>query len=187
MLIKRFINHALISSLILHLCVALLLVGLNPSSLAPKNFRPPLEVGIAPAQETKARLHFVKTTETHETTTAVTALAVAALPVESIQSPAPPEWTSFSTEVRQLIESHLHYPLSLRRRGVQGRAIIKLVFANDGQPRSIEIAHSSGSPELDQLALESARSVSKWPPVPQSPTPQNDTVLNLPIEFKINP
>lgn len=45
------------------------------------------------------------------------------------------------------------YPWSARRRGIEGRVVIRLEVAADGCPTQVELVHSSGDAALDRAAL----------------------------------
>lgn len=45
------------------------------------------------------------------------------------------------------------YPWSARRRGIEGRVVIRLEVGADGRPTQVELIHGSGSDALDQAAL----------------------------------
>lgn len=45
------------------------------------------------------------------------------------------------------------YPWSARRRGVEGRVVVRLEVGADGCPTQVELVHSSGSDTLDQAAI----------------------------------
>lgn len=45
------------------------------------------------------------------------------------------------------------YPWSARRRGIEGRVVIRLEVGADGRPTQVKLIHGSGSDALDQAAL----------------------------------
>lgn len=49
------------------------------------------------------------------------------------------------------------YPWSARRRGIEGRVVLRLEVGADGLPTGIELVHSSGSDALDQAAIAALR------------------------------
>lgn len=49
------------------------------------------------------------------------------------------------------------YPWSARRRGIEGRVVLRLEVGADGLPTGIELVHSSGSDALDQAAMAALR------------------------------
>lgn len=65
----------------------------------------------------------------------------------------------------------------------EGKVILRVVVSPDGNPKQIELAHSSGSERLDKAALAAVR---RWRFVParQGETVIEATVL-VPIIFKL--
>ena len=57
------------------------------------------------------------------------------------------------------------YPESARRRGDQGRVIVRVSVSADGEPLTLSIARSSGSTVLDEAAISAVR---QWRFVPAS-------------------
>lgn len=49
------------------------------------------------------------------------------------------------------------YPWSARRRGIEGRVVIRLEVGADGHPTQVELIHSSGDDALDRAALTTLR------------------------------
>ena len=84
--------------------------------------------------------------------------------------------------VRTKIQNELHYPISLRRRHITGLVNLKISLNQNGTLAGLELTQSSGTPELDQLALESVRSAAPFPPTALS---TSNLILDLPIDFKI--
>lgn len=72
------------------------------------------------------------------------------------------------------------YPANLAARGVQGRAVVRVRVAADGKARSVAIAESSRSRELDKAALALARS---FPYAPAKKGVAPEEVL-VPIRFR---
>lgn len=75
------------------------------------------------------------------------------------------------------------YPWSARRRGIQGRVVIRLAVAADGRPTDAEIVQSSGDTGLDQAALITLR---HWrlQPAQAGGVPVAGYIL-IPIVFKL--
>lgn len=48
------------------------------------------------------------------------------------------------------------YPWSARRRGVEGRVVLRLEVGADGRPTGVELVHGSGHDVLDQAAITTA-------------------------------
>ena len=75
------------------------------------------------------------------------------------------------------------YPESARRRGQQGRVLLRVEVAADGQPVSVAVATSSGVASLDSAALSA---VQRWRFVPATrggqPVP---AVAEVPVRFQL--
>ncbi len=94
--------------------------------------------------------------------------------------PVGPEFAVYLMQIRSKIERSIEYPLSLRRRGVTGVVQLVLLIDPQGALKSVQIAESSGTPDLDQLAVDAARRSSPFPRVGSG-----DLKLKLPVQFKI--
>ncbi len=75
------------------------------------------------------------------------------------------------------------YPLSARRRGIEGRVLVRAEVLADGSCNRVELKKTSGSELLDQAALEAVR---KWHFVPAKKGAQAITAwVEVPITFKL--
>lgn len=75
------------------------------------------------------------------------------------------------------------YPLAARRRGVEGRVIVRAEVLADGTCSRVELKKTSGYDPLDQAALEA---VKKWRFVPARKGSQAVTAwVEVPITFKL--
>jgi protein TonB len=76
------------------------------------------------------------------------------------------------------------YPAFSRRRGEEGRVLLRVHVASDGSPSEVEIRTSSGVERLDRAALDAVR---RWRFVParQGDTPVDAWVL-VPIRFSLD-
>ena len=75
------------------------------------------------------------------------------------------------------------YPLLARRNGVEGRVNLKVLVTRDGRAAQVQVQDSSGSPALDNAALEA---VKNWQFVParRGQEPLEAWVI-VPIIFKL--
>lgn len=75
------------------------------------------------------------------------------------------------------------YPLLARRRGQQGRVVLRLEVSPQGVPTAVRVQRSSGVASLDRAARET---VSRWRFVParSAGRPQAATV-EVPVEFRL--
>jgi len=75
------------------------------------------------------------------------------------------------------------YPLSARRRGIEGRVLVRAEIQADGSCSRVALKKTSGSDLLDQAALEAVR---KWHFVPAKKGSQAITAwVEVPITFKL--
>ncbi len=89
----------------------------------------------------------------------------------------------YYSEVRARIQSHIHYPPAIARKRIQGQVQVALTLLANGSIQSVEISRSSGSSDLDQLAL---RSVQAAAPFPAFQTDASSVrKLELPIDFRL--
>jgi TonB family protein len=94
----------------------------------------------------------------------------------ALDSPTPSDLQA----LRERIEDQLRYPYSFRRRGIQGRATLAVSLDENGRAQDIRISQTSGSAELDALALEAARAAAPFPAL----SPARAVSFVLPIEFR---
>jgi TonB family protein len=98
---------------------------------------------------------------------------------------APSALDLYAAQVRERVQEKLRYPLSLRRREVAGRVHLHLILNANGLAQALEISESSGSHELDELALEAARAGAPYPAAAAELVRTGNLILDLPIEFKL--
>lgn len=106
-------------------------------------------------------------------------------PPASAGAAAQSELEAYALLVRERIGAILQYPLSLRRRGVSGRVDLKLRLDATGHLQSQEVSESSGSSELDALALEAAKAAQPYPAPSEGLKKLGSLLLSLPVEFKL--
>jgi protein TonB len=75
------------------------------------------------------------------------------------------------------------YPESARRRGIQGRVLVRVSVSTDGTPLAVSVDESSGAASLDDAAVAA---VQKWRFVPanQGSKPIPGTA-EVPIVFRL--
>lgn len=83
----------------------------------------------------------------------------------------------WAARLRERVQGQLQYPFALRRRRIEGRVNLTLLV-NNGTALT-EVASSSGSAELDHLALEAANQATRELP----PTPGFQGRIQLPVDF----
>jgi protein TonB len=78
-----------------------------------------------------------------------------------------------------------HYPLAARRLGVEGVVTLDVLVRPDGSPAEVRIRSSSGSPLLDDSAVETVRSRWRFIPARRGNVPVESRV-SFPIRFKLD-
>ncbi|NBV05944.1 MAG: energy transducer TonB [Proteobacteria bacterium] len=76
-----------------------------------------------------------------------------------------------------------YYPLSAKRKGIQGKVLLSVVVKVDGTAAAVNVSRSSGSSDLDEAALEA---VKQWKFIPARNKGQFvQASVIVPVEFKI--
>lgn len=75
------------------------------------------------------------------------------------------------------------YPASAKRKGIQGKVLIKVAVKIDGTPEMVQISRSSGSEDLDEAAIDAVKQW-KFIPARRSGELVQANVI-VPVEFKI--
>jgi protein TonB len=79
--------------------------------------------------------------------------------------------------IRTAIERAKYYPLTAKRRGIEGTATVEFAINDDGMPGNINIATSSGSDILDNAALTTITRA--------APFPHDIRTIRVPISFRL--
>jgi TonB family protein len=114
-----------------------------------------------------------------------TAGAAASAPAAPGATSDPSAIGAYAAQVRERISLNLRYPLSLQRRGVSGHASLRITLSPGSPTAESQLIQSTGSAELDELALEAARAASPFPPAPPGVAEDAPLVLNVPVEFRL--
>lgn len=83
------------------------------------------------------------------------------------------------------IQKNLHYPEIARKAGIEGRVILNVLIAENGEVEEVKVLESLGHNGCDEAAMEAVRSV-KWKPAMQQGKPVKVWV-GIPVIFKVNP
>lgn len=89
-------------------------------------------------------------------------------------------------QIHGQIEASLDYPLSIRRRKIQGKVTLKMGLDSQGQVESLSVAKTSGYPELDQLALEAVSRAKPFVCLSEKEKMTGKLSLSLPVDFKLD-
>lgn len=79
--------------------------------------------------------------------------------------------------IRDHIQYRVVYPNIARKRGWQGKVVVKFIVCEDGRVTGLEIVESSGYSVLDNHAIQSVQSAAPFPKPPMR------TELIIPIRF----
>ncbi|HEU5048246.1 MAG TPA: energy transducer TonB [Rickettsiales bacterium] len=76
------------------------------------------------------------------------------------------------------------YPLSAKRRGVQGQVMLDVAVTKEGSAHSVNVAHTSGSSLLDEAARDAVRN---WRFIPAKRGNEAvDARVMVPVQFKLD-
>lgn len=169
-------------------------VELLPPPPRPPEATPPVQPAPKPALKEKP-LPAVKRQERPLATPApaqqnlVSASApIADAPAPAVEPSAPSPAPEPAIEAPRYNAAYLNnpppaYPLSARRRGMEGRVLVRAEIQEDGSCSRVELKRSSGTDLLDQAALEA---VKKWRFVPARKGAQAISAwVDVPITFKL--
>lgn len=98
-------------------------------------------------------------------------------------APAAPK-TLPSSAVRYLVPPVLSYPRASRELGESGVVRLRVLVDEQGRPREVEVAKSSGHPRLDQAALQAMRAA-RFQPHLEDGQPRSVWVL-APLNFQLD-
>lgn len=107
--------------------------------------------------------------------------AVSANPLPEV-APHPVSDGTYAARLQTWLDGHKEYPFVARRRGVQGRVVLRLAVARNGKVAEMTIETSSGAEILDRAALDMVHRADPLPPLPAS-VPGPLAEFRVPIEF----
>jgi periplasmic protein TonB len=82
--------------------------------------------------------------------------------------------------IRQLLEENLYYPLSARKRGIQGQVVVKFTLLKNSEIKDIIITKES-TQILNDAALRTVQDLNK-----KLPAPTKDLTLEVPINYQLH-
>ncbi|MFC1523834.1 energy transducer TonB, partial [Thermodesulfobacteriota bacterium] len=68
--------------------------------------------------------------------------------------------------IREDIQHQVVYPRIARKKGWQGKVVLKFIVCEDGRVMNVEVVESSGYAVLDKNAMKSVRSAAPFPKPP---------------------
>lgn len=85
------------------------------------------------------------------------------------------------SELRRLVLEQIVYPPLARRRGIEGRVVLRLALNTDGNADSLTVSRSSGHSILDKAAVELVTRV-----LPLRPGPGRPLTVDIPIVYLLS-
>lgn len=110
------------------------------------------------------------------------AAAPSAAPAEAAAAPAAVPSLPLANIRMAYLNNKMVYPPDLRRRGIQGKAILKVLVSPEGRVLNIELQRSSGNTELDHAAM---RGVRDWKFAPFTGAGAVPSSAIVPINFEL--
>lgn len=104
---------------------------------------------------------------------ALAGVALAATPVVAQSAP-------WNQKVSNLVAANFSYPRSAIVRGDEGRALIRVNVAPNGNIVEVKLAQSTGSPILDREAVRIVEKIKRFPA-----PPSGTRTVSLPIVFQL--
>lgn len=89
----------------------------------------------------------------------------------------------YGARVRTQVDRALPSSISILRRGLRGRVVIRMDILPDGALHSVALREGSDHAELNQRALEAVRKAAPFPPFDRELPGVNKLSLNIPVEF----
>lgn len=113
--------------------------------------------------------------------------AVAAAPSVAVPAPPAPEPStqSYGNALLRWLERYREYPRTARLRRIEGVVVLRLTIERGGRLLEVAVAESSGSPLLDDAALDMARRAAPMPPLPQGEGVER-VVMLVPITYRLS-
>lgn len=90
----------------------------------------------------------------------------------------------YLSALQQAIARHKFYPQAARRGGVEGTVTLGFVIEADGSITGAQVATASGSPLLDEAALETLARLGRFRPIPEE-LRRERWPLRVPIRFAL--
>jgi protein TonB len=78
-----------------------------------------------------------------------------------------------------------YYPTGSRRRGEEGRVVVRFIVQRNGDLTDLTVVESSGSRRLDAAALKTLRRVTPFQPIPDAIN-RDHWPISVPIAFSLS-
>lgn len=89
-----------------------------------------------------------------------------------------------TTQVKQALRRHLHYPYIARRRGWDGKVLLGFQVNRQGRLINIHLSNSSGYAILDNSALSAMQQIKQITRIPPL-LPETTDTLSIPVIFEL--
>ena len=113
------------------------------------------------------------------------ALASVAEPQPVTSVPELQEKQHYLAALAAKINRSKYYPLGSRRRGEEGKVVVRFVVQKNGDLTDLTIVESSGSRRLDAAALKTLRRVAPFRPIPEALN-RDHWPISVPIAFSLS-
>lgn len=90
--------------------------------------------------------------------------------------------SNYKGKVRSKVQRHFRYPKSADRAGVKGTVTVSFTVSASGEVSGIRIVGGSGSPVLDEAALNAVRKAEPFPKIPEDAN-RSSWPFTLPLQF----
>jgi len=90
--------------------------------------------------------------------------------------------SNYKGKVRSKVQRHFRYPKSADRAGVSGTVTVSFTISASGGVSSARIVKGSGSPVLDEAALNAVRKAEPFPKIPEGAN-RSSWPFTLPLQF----
>jgi protein TonB len=101
------------------------------------------------------------------------------IPSDSVPSPRT-DYQRILDELNKLLQEHLHYPETARRKGIEGTLSITFTLNTNGEATDVMVSESSGSHLLDRAAVRAISGV-----FPYSDPPDTPLHFTIPVTYRL--
>jgi protein TonB len=112
------------------------------------------------------------------------ALATAVKPQPVAAALNPQEKQHYLAALAAKINRSKYYPTGSRRRGEEGKVVVRFIVQKNGELTDLTVVESSGSRRLDAAALKTLRRVSPFRPIPDA-IKRDHWPISVPIAFSL--
>ncbi|WP_349435291.1 energy transducer TonB [Pararhizobium sp. A13] len=90
--------------------------------------------------------------------------------------------SNYKGKVRSKVQRHFRYPKAADRAGIKGTVQVSFTILANGGVSNVRISKSSGSPVLDEAALDAVRGAEPFPKIPDAAN-RGSWAFNIPLQF----